>query len=203
MSKCKFKIGDKVKRTVSDNYYWDGRVVKVGDVGEVVGIYGDSITVKIGKTQYEYCRAEYFVPVNTNNTKIIVLTDGIKTTTATLYKDGKPVKTAEAKCSPEDTFDFMVGAKLACERLTKEETPKPKYYNGKVVCIKSPYEWFTVGKVYEVKDGVITRNDGRTYPMMGHEQYRDAEDVRHAGCSISNSAGRHNIENEFIPLVGD
>lgn len=37
--------------------------------------------------------------------------------TIAVYKNGTEYKKAVAKCSPEDTFDFGVGAKLALERL--------------------------------------------------------------------------------------
>ena len=134
--------------------------------------------------------------------KIVITTDGTKVTTATLYADKKVVKTATAKCAPEDTFDFMVGAKLAVERLGTpiEKTPeKPKYYNGKVVCVKSPYRWWTVGKVYEVKDGIITADDGDKYPKF-NERYTSVDEVRHAGCI---DGKKTNPRNEFIPLVED
>ena len=53
--------------------------------------------------------------------KIIITTDG-KTTLARLYEGKKVVKTAEAHCSPDDTFDFFVGANLAMERLIGKAT---------------------------------------------------------------------------------
>ena len=55
------------------------------------------------------------------NHKIVITADG-KTTTARLFDGKELIRKAEAKCSPDDTFDFMVGAKLAMERL---EEPKP------------------------------------------------------------------------------
>ena len=56
------------------------------------------------------------------NESIIIRTDGFKVTTATLYgKDGKQIKKAEAKCSPEDTFNFKIGVKEAIRRLFTEE----------------------------------------------------------------------------------
>jgi hypothetical protein len=138
--------------------------------------------------------------------KIVITQDG-KTTTATLYRENGTKEVATAKCSPEDTFDFNVGAKLAMERLMekvepkKAEPPKPKYYNGKVVCVKSGYKWWTVGKVYEVVDGYITANDGCRYPNgIGRlKPYIDADDVRHAGHGDNDC--RHNNRNEFIELV--
>ncbi len=59
--------------------------------------------------------------------EITLRTDGEKYVNATLYDVTSPIakrfiKGAEAKCSPEDTFDFEVGAHLAIERLFSEET---------------------------------------------------------------------------------
>ena len=49
------------------------------------------------------------------------------TTRATLIKDGWEVKTAEARCSPSDTFDRGEGAKVAVNRLfAKKQKPKKK-----------------------------------------------------------------------------
>lgn len=78
------------------------------------------------------------------------------------------------------------------------EKETPKGYNGKVVCIKTKYSWWTVGKVYEVKDGIITHDDGGQYPRLDNYRYKDAEDVRHAGCLYGKN---YNHNNEFIPLV--
>lgn len=40
------------------------------------------------------------------------------------------------------------------------EEAKPKYFNGKVVCIKAKTSDFTEGKIYEIIDGVGLDNDG-------------------------------------------
>lgn len=55
--------------------------------------------------------------------KIVITTDG-KRTTAVLYDGKKRVDEASAVCSDSDTFDFMTGAKIACERLTEEKEPE-------------------------------------------------------------------------------
>lgn len=55
-----------------------------------------------------------------DNHKIVITSDG-KTTLARLYEGKKVVKSAEAKCSPDDEFDFTKGAKIAFERLTEAE----------------------------------------------------------------------------------
>ena len=136
--------------------------------------------------------------------KIVITTDG-KTTLARLYEGKKVIDRAEAKCHPADKFDFTIGAELAFERLmdrgAKKEKPTPevpKTYNGKVVCIKTKYDWWTVGKVYEVKDGIITDDAGSEYPALNCYRYRNADDIRHAGCT---GLTNYNHNNEFIPLV--
>ena len=53
-----------------------------------------------------------------DNPKIVITTDG-KTTTAKLYNNKSLRELATAKCSPEDKFDFNIGAKLAMDRLMK------------------------------------------------------------------------------------
>lgn len=90
-----------------------------------------------------------------------------------------------AKCSPDDQFDLYTGCELALRRALgaeKKEPEKPKYYNGKMVCVENGgHDWWTVGKIYECKDGVVTADDGDKYPKRGAEPYRDAEDAKHPG----------------------
>lgn len=49
-------------------------------------------------------------------------------TTATLKRDGRDVKTAEARCNPTDTYSRAEGARVAVERLfeKKRKEDKPK-----------------------------------------------------------------------------
>lgn len=105
--------GNVIEITDSDDNYCNYKTIK--------GNYGHSSF----SVASEFSRK--LVPYN--DTKIIITTDGI-TTTARLYEGGKNlIKTAEAKCSPADTFDFETGAKLAFERLiTKEYFEKGKRY---------------------------------------------------------------------------
>lgn len=157
------------------------------------------------------------------DSKIVITTDG-KETLARLYEDGKVVKKATARCSPNDEFDFSVGAKLAFERLTKttpakiilgkkyrvigntvprhhynlgeivtpieidsdsayyesiergrhqwvsnqdvELVEEPEYYNGKAVCVEKKGECYayTVGKIYEFKNGRVKIDNGNEAP---------------------------------------
>lgn len=55
--------------------------------------------------------------------KIVITTDGRKTL-ASLYDGENVTKRAEAKCAPEDAFDFNTGARLAFDRLM---APSNKY----------------------------------------------------------------------------
>ena len=259
----KFKVGDKVKvvkAEMSHKQEFVGRTFTIriinpnGNIGRKETHYG--VVEPCGYIWYE---SELEPSVSE---KIVITTEG-KTTTATLYRDNEKV-TAEAKCSPEDKFDFITGAKLAMHRLVEkaEEViidgfklgervhykghngtvicfsknsvgvefdtdfvrdgfqahncevvpllagkrgtkhtshwiiPKElhhgetKYYNGKVVCVANKYTGriplpdFTVGKVYEVVDGVITDDAG-----WESNRYTDLE-------NLCNGMG-----NTFIPLV--
>ena len=64
-------------------------------------------------------------------------------TTATLKRGGRDVKTAEARCNPQDTYSRAEGARVAVERLfekkRKEDKPKeskPKIGDKFVVTVK-------------------------------------------------------------------
>lgn len=80
--------------------------------------------------------------------------------TIVIYRKGDEVvaldkrtgKKAVAKCSPDDTFDFNVGAKLAFERLTNNVTFRLLCIEDSILAEK--------GKVYEFIDGVTTWRDG-------------------------------------------
>lgn len=90
-----------------------------------------------------------------------------------------------AKCSPDDRFDLYNGCELALRRALgaeKKEPEKPKYYNGKMVCVENGgCYWWTIGKIYEYKDGIVIADHGGKYPKIGQEPYRDAEDAKHPG----------------------
>ena len=120
----KFKAGDKVKvidasgisgldyyecdrKFIGNTYTISGYAKYSGDPHTFYTIEENLIT-----TFYE----EELVPASQ---KIVITTDG-KTTLARLYDGKKVIKTAEAHCSPDDTFDFSVGANWAMERLNKE-----------------------------------------------------------------------------------
>lgn len=55
------------------------------------------------------------------DTKEITIRQKGRKVIAVMTEDGKYIKSAKAKCSPADEFDFNIGAKLAFQRLTGEE----------------------------------------------------------------------------------
>lgn len=74
-------------------------------------------------------------------------------TTATLKRGGRDVKTAEARCNPEDTYSRAEGARVAVERLfeKKRKEDKPEKYTPKVgdkfkIVGKSHYHGFSIGE---------------------------------------------------------
>lgn len=139
---AKYKVGDKVrivsKRTAD---HWNPKMDKwLGRVMTIRSDESDIITRKhFGYKMEEDQKSEapfgwYWWDdmiaglANPDRSSLIVEIqfDG-NTTRATLIKDGREVKSAEARCSPEDTFDRGEGAKVAVNRLfAKKEKPKKK-----------------------------------------------------------------------------
>lgn len=167
----KFKVGDKVRVVRAILNHKSKHIGDVFTIGMInpkgFGAYSEThYSVEETSCMYIWLESELEL---VENSKIVITHDG-KTTAATLYRDGEKVK-ATAKCAPEDKFDFMVGAKMAMERLVAKTTepPKPKYYNGKVVCVANDCAGyvdtdFTPGKVYEVVDGKFIDNNNTFRP---------------------------------------
>lgn len=116
----KFKVGDKVIAKRNTPYSittngWKGVVTKVHDDGyiRVLGDYsGNDFDTDV--------EPKYFDLDTSYNQKVVITSDG-KTTTARLFDGKDVVKTAEAKCSPDDKFDFNTGALIAFSRLNVNE----------------------------------------------------------------------------------
>lgn len=195
---AKFKVGDKVVGNEKANRYG---ITNQGWVGYVVSVGDDRIDVweKLGEGidgGYTVDPACFDLIRPGKPEKVVIYRNGQEV----IAKNTQTGKIAKATCSPEDEFDFGIGAKLALDRLFEAEKPPKKYFNGKVVCVESVYNWWTVGKIYDVVDGIITADDGDRYPRLnlGHEPYVDAEDVKHAGCV---DGAKHNPQNTFIAIV--
>lgn len=110
---------------------------------------------------------------------IIIYTDGNKV----VALDKATGKTGTAYCSPEDEFNFFIGADLAYNRLrgrlkpsSKDENVR-KYYNGEIVCTDARSGNLTTGKIYKVKNGQFRDDNGQihgdVYPYIN---FRDLND---------------------------
>lgn len=176
----KYKVGDKVRvvNVTDHRKHYNGKEFTI----KIVCPNGHAL-LSTKETHYGVGEPWIFwenelEPVFVNNKKIVITSDGVETL-ARLYENGKVVKKATAKCSPEDEFDFNVGAKLAFERLTAPAAEKKEeYYNGKVVCVKQGFRFsvpignFTKGKIYTVNNGVLVADNGYTT-----NRYRTLEDL--------------------------
>lgn len=117
----KFKVGDIVRAT-NDSYGYTNKQNEW--VGKVTKTYGNGFNAKtISCSIKGFCRSEFeFFYLSYDGFELVepkeihITTDG-KTTYAVMRENGKVIKRSEAKCSPEDEFDFEVGAKLAFDRL--------------------------------------------------------------------------------------
>ena len=126
------------------------------------------------------------------NTKKISAAEFLKENkeTIVIYRNGAETialekntgRKAVAKCHADDTYSFEIGAKLALERLLEnykpEEKPQEKreqYYTGKVVCVEGDIG-YTVGRIYEIKDGTLKDDDGVVRPTGKSSKIRKLED---------------------------
>lgn len=165
---AKYKVGDKVRivdhRTDNMNPFgemnkWLGKVMTIKDLswfgywmeedyGEYMGngwMWDDSMISGL----VEPAREPYTVELRF---------DGM-ITTAVLKRDGRDVKTAEARCNPKDTYSRAEGARVAVERLfekkRKEDKPKeskPKIGDKFVVTSLSCYPSARVGEIVTLYD---------------------------------------------------
>lgn len=175
MKNQKFKIGDRV--LAKDNVNWyktpaPGTIVDLYRREPVDGKYDYLVKFDSGSTLWSNVTGLIQKPP-----VIVITTDG-KTTTAAMRQGKTILKQATARCSDKDIFDFSEGARIAFERLQGSDPfqhgmEKPTYYNGKIVCISTPFGTnFTVGKVYNVKEGRIKLDSGHVtaiqYESLNH-----------------------------------
>lgn len=157
----------------------------IGVEGEIVETTIEHFLVKVPKRGCPLMVAEKAIDLISPE-KIIIYRNGSEV----VAKNTATGKTGVARCNPADEFDFNTGAKLAFERLTNPEPEKPKYYSGKVVCVASPDEDFTVGKIYKFESGKTQDNEGN-YRPTGYS-LKELED----DYCFTNSY-------KFIPLIED
>ena len=180
---AKYKVGDKVRivdhRTGPMNNFgkmdkWLGKVMTIRecllsgywmeeDYGENIG-YGwcwdDDMISGLAEPWREPCTVE-------------LRFDGM-ITTATLKRGGRDVKTAEARCNPQDTYSRAEGARVAVERLfdkkRKEDKPKesnPKIGDKFVVTGNHPFEewhhYFRIGEIVTLVGPEISCTEERVF----------------------------------------
>ena len=146
----KFKVGDKVQ-AIRWGFGYDtgmvGYVLSVNLSGEFIDIE-DVLTHKIIRgccsDNYERCEMP----------KIKIYQDEFSPKTI-IAENCRTGEKAVAHCSPDDDFNFYTGARLALERLEKKDK-EPEGWSGKMVCVDSgSSKFFTAGKVYSVKNGLL------------------------------------------------
>lgn len=193
-----YKVGDKVRivdhRTGPMNNFgkmdkWLGKVMTIRecllsgywmeeDYGENIG-YGwcwdDDMISGLAEPEREPCTVE-------------LRFDGM-ITTATLKRGGRDVKTAEARCNPQDTYSRAEGARVAVERLfekkrkedkpkeSKREQGKPKVGDKFVVVQKRyiPRHSFAIGDIVTL-EAIGTMDN--LYRLGDRFQYVDARDLK-------------------------
>lgn len=169
-----FKVGDKIVAKKNAPYTittdgWRGTVTKISHLGEI-WVAGNGIAGYSGTP----VDPKYFY-LDTSNQKIIITTDG-KTTTAKKYDGKTVVKTAVAKCSPDDKFDFDTGAKIAVDRLF--DIIEEKALLNTKICIVNGDDTFKTGHIYEIIDGKIENSDTlcMLFPIIG--RFHSVKDVK-------------------------
>lgn len=163
----KFKVGDIIKGKSNPYSVTGSRMNEARVIGDKDHLMRIEITDHLEK---HYIGDEYLVANNDQYFELIERNECI-----VIYRNDNEVvalnkttkEKAVAKCSPEDTFDFKVGAKIAFDRLIDKEKKEPAPYNGKVVCVnvsEGMEGWYTVGKVYAVAKGRFCDNGGCITP---------------------------------------
>ena len=124
----KFNVGDKVRvrkdLKVGYKYHMADRHIFDGVVSDMMPYKGKIVTINeiTGSGKYRIKGSDYnwtdemFEDTAVCHEKIIITVDGSKTI-ARLFDGNTVIKTAKAKCSPEDEFDFETGAMLAMRQL--------------------------------------------------------------------------------------
>ena len=137
----KYKIGDRIRVRKDlkkyERYYSEDKKYYETMTPGMLHLCGEVVTIKnVYPKVGVYTIAEYgwnwtdemFEDIH--NEKIVITTDGT-TTTAKLYNGKEVIKSAEAKCSPQDKFDFKHGVGIAISRLldwiyVHDENEEPK-----------------------------------------------------------------------------
>lgn len=125
----KFQVGDLIEGTAAANFRysitrqgWRGRVTAVSDDGRRIDAKAEDCLNMEFHELIARCFKLIERPAAGTDTTVVIRHDGA-TTTAVLRRGRETVRTATAKCSPEDTFDAYTGASTALARLFGREVP--------------------------------------------------------------------------------
>lgn len=169
----KFKVGDRVrvkKDLVGGKYYGKDDVYFAYNMEPLRGkiftveYYTDPHYVLKDAESWEFNETMLEAVDDIVPEKFVIYRENNKTI-AKYYK-GNNIITSEAKCSPEDEFDFETGAKLAMDRAIKKMKEEEVGYSW-VRCVgyRQNHEFnFIVGKEYKIFDnGKIVNENGFNY----------------------------------------
>ena len=108
--------------------------------------------------------------------RIVITKNDLNEVLLRAYSGDQIVEKTIAKCSPDDIFDFNIGAKLAVDRLYDgyDMTPKPKrkLYNGKIFARATMRSFFGFwdnhqeNSILEVRNGIIIGFEGRRMDLI-------------------------------------
>lgn len=200
--RCKgYKRGEKYF-TIGKVYEWeDGRLTC--DDGDT---YKNLVE---GTDPKNWGLSQYYDFEVVQDQKIVITTDG-KETLARLYEGEKVIKTATARCAPDDTSDFATGAKLAFERLMGEQkTPEkwrvvirePKV--GDYIRLKTKaFSFNEVGEILKVdivKANNIVSVYGRNHKRDTSHSDLDWNYVLGGECEIVEPVEHEKVEKKFTP----
>ena len=203
----KFKVGDRVLATDNIKHFntpMPGTIVRLFRSEPLEGKYDYLVRFDDGAELW----SNVTNPIRKKQPVIVITTDGV--TTKAVKRLGKEVLgTAYSKCAPDDVFDSDLGAAIALARLCninyrfgseKAKDEPPQKYTHKVVCVESTEKWWTVGKVYECKDGILLDNDKHERNRAAYVSIHTIEDLNRLwwNCAVPKCR-----EARFIELVED
>lgn len=194
----KYKVGDKVKVRSWGSLVKEFGTDRYGDIKVPGNWFLNKMKIYCGETLVitEVNSRTYKTEGNPWNWTDEMLEPKTVYNTIVIYaKDNQVIaldkatgKTGVAICSPEDRFDFLLGADLAFMRLRgRAKPPKergPKYYSGEIVCVNTDAANLTVGKIYKVKNGKFlddfNKVHGEPYPYISFKDLND----QHFSCFV-------------------
>ncbi len=194
---AKYKVGDKVRIVRKrPREHWNPEMGKyLGTTMTIIesGIFHGEVYYNMEEDGDDPCRYWYWyenmiaglAEPERKPCTVELRFDGM-ITTAVLKRGGRDVKTAEARCSPKDTYSRAEGARVAVERLfdkkrkedkSKREQGKPKVGDKFVVVQKRylPQHCFAIGDIVTL-EAIGTVNN--IYCLGKRSQYVDAGDLK-------------------------